>query len=83
MKIIHKECDPVAAKDRSLPLDSYLVSYLKDNETTFDVVKASTKVSIFDYYYDNYGKGSPISIEWTDGTMNPKLWDCQKPKKKK
>lgn len=83
MKIIHKDCDPKVAKDKSLPLDSYLVSYLNDSETKFDVVKATTRVSIFDYYYDNYGKGSPISIEWTDGTTNPKMWDYQKPNKKR
>jgi hypothetical protein len=39
-------------------------------------------VSIFDHYYDNYGKGSPIDIKWTDGTVNPKLWGSQKTKKK-
>lgn len=82
MKIIHKNCDPSTSKDKSLPLDSYLVSYLNEDNISYDVVKASSKVSIFDYYYDNYGKGSPISIKWTDGTVNPKLWG-NKPKKKK
>ncbi len=82
MKIIHKNCDPVTAKDKSLPLDSYLVTYLNEDNVSYDVVKASSKVSIFDHYYDNYGKGSPIDIKWTDGTVNPKLWGSQKTKKK-
>ena len=83
MKVIHKKCDPNLAKDKSLPLDSYLVSYIEESEVVFDIVKASSQVSIFDHYYDNYGKGSPISIKWTSGTVNPKLWDYQKPKRKR
>ena len=83
MKIIHKNCDPIVAKDKSLPLDSYLVTYLNEDAISYDVVKASSKVSIFDYYYDTYGKGSPSDIKWTDGTVNPKLWDSKKSKKKK
>ena len=83
MKVIHKKCDPNLAKDKSLPLDSYLVSYIEESEVVFDIVKASSQVSIFDHYYDNYGKGSPISIKWTNGTVNPKLWDYQKPKRKR
>lgn len=83
MKIIHKNCDVELAKDRSLPIDSYLVSYLDDNQICFDIVKSSSQVSIFDYYYDTYGKGSPRSIKWTDGKINPKIWGQEKPKKKK
>lgn len=83
MKVIHKKCDASLAKDKTLPLDSYLVSYLDEDQIVFDIVKASSQVSIFDHYYDNYGKGSPISIRWTDGTVNPKLWDYKKTKKKR
>ena len=83
MKIIHNSCDPTLAKDKGLPVDSYLVKYIKEGNTTFDIVKSSSKTSIFDHYYDTYGKGSLISIEWTDGTINPKLWGQQKTKKKK
>ena len=72
MTILHKECDPSLAKDRSLPRDSYLVSYIKDENLVYDIARGS-KVELFDYYYDKYRKVN--SISWTDGTVNPKTYD--------
>jgi hypothetical protein len=83
LKILHKNCDLELSQDKSLPLDSYLVSYFDEGNITFDIVKSSSQTSIFDYYYDTYGKGSPCSIKWTNGKINPKLWGQEKPKKKK
>lgn len=72
MTILYKECDPSLAKDKSLPRDSYLVSYLIDDELKYDISRGS-RVEIFDYYYDIYR--NVTSISWTDGTVNPKTYD--------
>lgn len=85
MKIIHKNCDINLAKDKKLPLDSYLVEYNSDENIQYDIVQSSSRVEIFDYYYDTYGKNGIKSMRWTDGTVSPKLYGCtiKEEKKKK
>ena len=72
MTILHKECDPSLAKDKSLPRDSYLISYIKDDTLVYDIARGS-RVELFDYYYDTFHNVS--SMRWTDGTANPKSYD--------
>lgn len=72
MTILHKECDPSIAKDKSLPRDSYLISYMKDDTLVYDIARGS-RVELFDYYYDNFR--NIVGINWTDGTVNPKTYD--------
>lgn len=74
LKIIHKDCDKTLAQDKSLPLNSYLVSYLAKGKEKYDIVQAAGKVEVFDTYYDEYGKGALKEIKWTDGTVNPKVY---------
>ena len=84
MKVIHKDCDSELAKDKSLPVNSYLVCYIENDEKKYDIVQSGSSVDVFDIYYDQYGKGNVRSIEWTDGTINPKLYGyTQKTKKQK
>lgn len=80
IKIIHKDCDVSLSKDKSLPLDSYLVSYLNEDVKMYDIVQG-TQVDIFDYYYDKYR--NVISMKWTDGRVNPKLYNSQPKSKNK
>lgn len=82
MLIIHKNCDKSLAKDKSLPRNSYLIVYEQDGELTYDIVQSSSKVEIFDYYYDKYGDVLKQMV-WTDGTVNPKSYNFKKDKKKK
>lgn len=79
INIIHRDCDVSLAKNKSLPLDSYLVSYHAKNRVMYDVVQGM-QVDIFDHYYDEYR--NVISIKWTDGRVNPKLYNSQKKSKK-
>lgn len=79
MLIIHKNCDKNLAKDKTLPRNSYLVTYEQDEELVYDIVQCSSKVQIFDYYYDRYGNVLK-DIRWTEGTVNPK---CYQSKSKK
>lgn len=81
VNIIHANCEPSAAKNRELPRNSYLVTYIKDDEIQCDVVQSGSRVDIFDYYYDRYGEVK--DIRWTDGTVNPKMWNYQSKTDKK
>lgn len=82
MKILYKDCDQEIAKDKTLPRNSYIVSYEDDGKLTFDIVQSESKVEIFDHYYDNYRNGIK-SIEWTSGTVNPKTYGVKTKTKSK
>ena len=82
IKVISTDCDPTLSEDRSLASNAYLVEYLQDGITHFDIVTCQKKVEIFDEYYDKYKKDL-INITQTEGRINPKLWqDPNAPKKK-
>lgn len=83
MRILYSKCEKESSNDKSLPLDSYLVTYKVDEEILYDIVQSSSCVEIFDHYYDNYGKGSLIKYEWTKGSVNPKLYKYSKKGAKK
>lgn len=74
MHIIHKDCDPSFSKDRSLPINSYIITYVVDDIKKHDIVQASGFVEVFDEYYDQYGKDTIKSIKWTEGRVNPRLY---------
>ncbi len=74
LKIIHKDCDKSLSKDKSLPVDSYIVTYLVKDEEKYDIVQTGSKVELFDDYYDEYGKGALKEIKWTNGKINPKMY---------
>ena len=77
---MHKECDPTLADDRSLPYTAFLVEYLQDGITKFDIVASGKQTEIFDYYWDLYKKDF-INMTQTEGRINPRLW--QDPSSKK
>lgn len=77
MIIIHENCNPDLAKDRSLPYTSYLVEYVVGKEIRYDIVITGKKVEIFDYYWDRY-REDLLTFNQTEGRVNPKLWDSQK-----
>lgn len=80
--VLHQKCEKSAAKDKSLPLNSYLITYISDEETFYDIVICNKQVEIFDMYWDKYREGLK-DIRWTDGRVNPKLWQSNKEKSKK
>lgn len=83
IKVIHQDCDPGLSQDKSLPYNAYLVEYLQDEITKFDIVSAAKQVDIFDEYWDQYKKDF-IGMTQTEGRMSPKLWiDPNAPKKEK
>jgi hypothetical protein len=80
--LIHKQCDKSLANDKSLPINSYIITYLLDDEKMYDIVQASSICEVFDKYYDDYGKGSIQEIKWTNGKVSPKMYGY-KPKETK
>ena len=46
MKFIHQDCDASLAEDRTLPYTAYLVEYIQDGITKFDIVTAPKQVEI-------------------------------------
>lgn len=81
-EIIKERCEKQDAKNKQLPLDSYIVTYIIDENICYDIVKTSKVVSIFDMYYDKLGIDLK-SIEWTEGKINPRLWGYKPPETKK
>jgi hypothetical protein len=81
MKILHQNCDPELAKDRSLPYTAYLVTYEIDGAIAYDIVIPYDKVEIFDYYWDKYREGLK-RFKQSEGRVNPKTWG-NKPKEEK
>ena len=72
-KIMFRDCDPEQAKDRSLPYNTYLIEYLQDGMTHFDIASAPKQVDIFDDYWDKYHSDF-VNMTQTEGRVNPKLW---------
>lgn len=78
VNIIHQNCDPELAQDRSLPHTAYLIEFNDGIGIVYDIAIASKRVDIFDHYWDKYR--NIISMKQTEGRCNPKLW--QDPNKK-
>jgi len=83
IRILHQDCDPTKEDDKSLPYNTYIVEYLQDGMTKFDITICDKLVDLFDYYWDNY-RGDFIEMRQSQGRINPKLWGYEKkPDKKK
>ena len=82
MKILKTDCDPSLQDDKTLPVNAFLVEYLLDGMTKFDIVMASKKVEIFDHYWDHY-RHDFINMTQTEGRVNPKMWNDPNKKSKK
>lgn len=83
VKILHRDCDPDFANDRTLPYSTYLVEYRLDGVIRYDLVMTDKKVDIFDYYWDRY-RNDFISFKQSEGRTNPRLWNLpKKPESKK
>lgn len=77
MKTIYSDCDPSVREDRTLPCNAFLIEYLQDGMTKFDVVMAGKQVEIFDHYWDNY-RSDLKNITQCEGRISPKLYSIPK-----
>ena len=53
--ILNENCNYSASKDKSLPVNSYIVKYTFNDSMRYDIVQSHSKVKIFDAYYDKIG----------------------------
>lgn len=86
IKILHKDCDLSIYNNKDLPYDSYVVTYIEDGKTCYDIVQPRKQIDIFDYYWDNYRENFNPPWKQSEGRVNPKLWGNQpkeEPKKKR
>ena len=79
MRFIKQNCNPEDANDKTLPVTAFLVTYIDNDVTFYDLVMPEKRVEAFDYYWDRYREGL-ISIKQAEGRVNPKIWEP--PKKK-
>ena len=86
MNLIHEDCDPTLAKDKKLPYTSYLVEYMREGRIAYDIATATSKVELFDEYYDKYKKDF-VTMKQAEGIIRPNLWQdrsvVKEPPKKK
>lgn len=83
MIILNPNCEIAAAKDKTLPYNTYLVTYINDeNKICYDIVMSNKQMEIFDYYWDNYRHGLK-GWKQTNGRINPRLWGNKTPDEKK
>ena len=81
--LIKENCNSEELKDKSLPSDAYIVTYKVGDAIRNDLVRCHAKVNIFDMYYDKFGMGSIVSIEYGPGIVSPKTWGIPTPSKPK
>lgn len=81
-EIIQQKCSKLDSENFQLPNDSYLISYMYENEVYYDITRGNKMVNLFDMYYDKFGDGLK-SINWTHGRVNPRVWGYKAPEKKK
>jgi hypothetical protein len=83
MKILHENCDPKLASDTSLPYTAYLIEYIDQGETKWDIAISTKQSDMFDYYWDKYK--AVTNMTQSQGRVSPKLWQDPnaKPAKKK
>ena len=82
IKIIHEDCDPSISQDKSLPYTAYLVEYMVDGLTKFDIAISAKQVDIFDHYWDYY-RHDFVNMTQTEGRVNPKMWGNEPKSKSK
>ena len=81
--LVKENCNQEEMSDKTLPSDAYIVTYKIEGGVRNDLVRCHAKVNIFDMYYDKFGAGSIVSIEYGPGIVSPKTWGVSTPSKPK
>ena len=77
IRILHEDCDPTLADDKSLPTSAFLITYIEDGREKYDIAMCNKQVELFDHYYDKYKKNLK-SFTQTAGNIKPKLYNGPK-----
>ena len=67
---------------KECPNDARIVKYEVDGQLRYDLTRSQKAVSIFNMYWDKFREGLK-SIEYGQGSYNPKLWGTKPPETKK
>ncbi|QBP05970.1 hypothetical protein [Synechococcus phage S-B68] len=59
---------------KAAPRDAYIIKYQVDGEVRYDLTRSAKRVRIFDMYYDKFGAGAMLDIDFGYGQVLPKLW---------
>ena len=81
-QLIYEDATQEQLVDRKVPTDTMIVTYKKEEKVHRDLCRGS-KINIFDLYYDKFGKGSLVSIDWGHGTVKPSQWGYKPPEKRR
>jgi hypothetical protein len=74
IKVLFENCSSSEAEDRGLPYNAYLIEYVIEGQTQYDIAQCNKAVELFDYYYDRYKKDF-IKFTQTEGRVSPKLYN--------
>ena len=80
---LKENCNQGELSYKSWPSDAYNVTYKIEDEVRHDLVRCHAKGNIFDMYFDKFGPGSIISIEYGPGIVSPRTWGAPTPNKPK
>ena len=81
-QLITEDASQEQLMNKKVPTDSMIVTY-KSKEKVYKDLCRGSKVNIFDLYFDKFGKGSLISIDWGHGNVKPSQWGYKPPEKKR
>ena len=81
ISILHEKCDRELAGDKSLPYTAYLIEYVVDGVTQYDITTAPKQVDIFDHYWDLHHDQFK-NMTQTEGRIDPRLYGSRNKKKK-
>ena len=82
-ELLTENCNDEQKTNKYLPSDAYLVTYKHEEELRSDLVRSPSRINLFDMYYDKFGAGSIVSIEYGPGIASPKTWGVPTPSKPK
>jgi hypothetical protein len=80
-ELLKHDCNSEDLKEKNLPYDAYIITYQVDGIIYKDLTRCHKRVGLFDMYYDKFGSGSLLSINFGPGKVNPKLWTDTNKKK--
>ena len=79
-QLINEDATQEQLMNKKVPTDAMIVSYKVKDKVHRDLVRGP-RVSIFDLYFDKFGKGSVQNIDYGHGTLKPSQWGYKPPEK--
>ena len=81
-QMINEDATQEQLMNKKVPTDTMIVTYKTEEKVRRDLCRGS-KINIFDLYYDKFGKGSLVSIDWGHGNIKPSQCGYKPPEKKR